>query len=267
MRHTQPLFSPLPSLKLAAMTDETIYKIDPNADTVIILKNPNVSLAPWSATLVEKPASQDGPVEERTIEETARDTERRTSYHAAAFAQSLSKTDLAEHQATEKEISFYVSSRHLALSSHKFKSMLSERQWKEGIPNEEDGLFHVTTEEWDIQALLLLLNVLHHRNRQVPRKVSLETLAKVAVLVDYYECAEALELYTEIWIADLKVNSPIPLDFCRDLLLWMCIAWVFKLPREFSQTTRAAIRRHDQELSTLGLPIGTCVGRFSDFMC
>ena len=138
--------------------------------------------------------------------------------------------------------------------------MLSGGKWKEGVPNEEDGLFHINVDDWDGEAILLLLNVIHHRNRQVPRTISLEMLAKIAVLIDYYDCGEAVELCTERWVEDLKLTSPVPSEYCRDLMLWMCVAWVLKLPEEFTQTTAVAIRREDQELSTLGLPLMSCVG-------
>ncbi|KAH8725724.1 hypothetical protein GQ44DRAFT_599689, partial [Phaeosphaeriaceae sp. PMI808] len=105
--------------------------------------------------------------------------------------------------------------------------------WKESIRNENDGLYHVPAEDWDSETLLCVLPVLHFRNGQVPRTVSLEMLAKIAVLIDFYECAEALESFTERWIEHLQVATPVSSYFFRGPMLWMCIDWVLRLPQEF----------------------------------
>ncbi|KAJ4290871.1 hypothetical protein N0V90_010067 [Kalmusia sp. IMI 367209] len=261
---------------------EEIYQIDPDADTVIILRNANAEFAPWISTTtkdaaivldqvsrpaieepaIEEPAIEESAIEENAVEEPVVDENvvEESTDHAGPSIESVSETERLDYCSVEREIHFHVSSRHLILASPKFKSMLSGEKWKEGVRDDNDGLYHIQTEEWDTEALLLLLRVIHHRNRQVPRSIPLEMLAKIAVLIDYYQCAEALELHTEGWIGYLKVFSPIPSHFCRDAILWMCIAWVFRLGHEFAQTTTVALRRHDQDLPTLGLPIIVCVG-------
>ncbi|KAF2790571.1 hypothetical protein K505DRAFT_282387 [Melanomma pulvis-pyrius CBS 109.77] len=261
-----------------------IHRIDPNADTVIILKSPLTSFAVWSPAGVKRDAETLEPVlepvnahpvdvwgtdvEEPSFEEAIIDgpavggaTDTESFGQAAPIAEAIIETNPSEGSTNEKEIYYYVSSRHLRLASPKFESMLSSEKWTEGVPDENDGLYHISAEDWDTEALLLLLNVLHLRNRQVPRSVSLEMLAKIAVLIDYYECAEAVELCSEAWVKHLRATSPIPSEFCRDLVLWMCIAWVLRLPHEFTQTTAVAIRRADEEFPTLGLPITGCVDR------
>jgi hypothetical protein len=167
-----------------------------------------------------------------------------------------------------EEIHYHVSSKHLRLASARFESALSAGNWKEGIPDETDGLYHISAEDWDESAFLILLNALHLRSRQVPRTLSLEMLAKIAVLVDYYGCAEAVELWTEKWIEHLRVSSPIPSTYCRDLMLWVCVAWVFRLPNEFAETTAIAIKQTKQEeLSTLGLPLSGFIGMAAQQIC
>lgn len=54
-------------------------------------------------------------------------------------------------------------------------------------------LIHTTLEDWDREALLNVLNVLHTRNQNVPRQISLEMLDKIAIIVSYFECCEAVE--------------------------------------------------------------------------
>ncbi|PVH96337.1 hypothetical protein DM02DRAFT_674890 [Periconia macrospinosa] len=220
---------------------------------------------------VEEPAVEEPAVEEPAVEEPAVQELGEIEYSApsasaapvvdTAAEEIPAKSSESESFIDEEEIHYHVSAQHLSLASARFKSMLFGGNWKEGVP-EIDGLYYISAEDWDTEALLILLNVLHHRNRQVPRSVSLEMLAKITVLIDYYDCAEAVELCTERWVEELTMTSPIPSSFCRDLMLWMCIAWVLRLPYEFTQTTNIAImRREGQELSALGLPLTRCISK------
>jgi hypothetical protein len=269
------------------------YKIDAKADTVVILKNPNASFAPWSLaeagehttafahestvnestvnestvnestvneSTVNESTVNESTVNESTVNESASgDTDQEASIQVAIIANDASESNPTDTEGDE--IWYYVSRRHLVSAAPTFERMLSETNWTEGIRNENDGLYHVPAEDWDSEALLYVLQVLHLRNGQVPRTVSLEMLAKIAVLIDFYQCAEALESFTERWVEHLQVTTPVPSYFCRNLMLWMCIAWVLRLPQEFVQTTTVSIRRDDQELPTLGLPITICVGK------
>ncbi|OAL48842.1 hypothetical protein IQ07DRAFT_588915 [Pyrenochaeta sp. DS3sAY3a] len=212
---------------------QTIYRIDPNADTVIVLTNPLVEFAVWNPQEAEVNIEEP---DEPPPDEPADD----------------------EGEPIDEEILYFVSSRHLALASSWFAKVFDGDNWRESLRDGTDGLFHVNVEGWDVHALLYLLNILHHRNREVPRQITLEMFAKVAVLVDYYECAEAIEMYAERWTEYLEKASPIPKIFDRNLMLWLCIAWVCKLPDQFRRATEVAIRRADQELKTLGLPVTRC---------
>ncbi|KAF2865654.1 hypothetical protein BDV95DRAFT_530978 [Massariosphaeria phaeospora] len=237
------------------------YQIDAHADTAIILKNPNASFAPWS--LAEVGGDTTAFAHESTVNEpTSGDVDQGASIEVAIIADDASESGPTDTEGDETW--YYVSRRHLVSASPTLERMFSGTNWKEGIRDENDGLYHVPAEDWDSEALLCVLQVLHLRNGQVPRTVSLEMLAKIAVLLDFYKCAEALESFTERWIERLRVTTPVPSYFCRDTLLWMCIAWVLRLPQEFVQTTTVAIRRDEQGLPTLGLPITICVDRVEE---
>jgi hypothetical protein len=41
---------------------------------------------------------------------------------------------------------------------------------------------------WDAEAVQILMDIIHGRTRSVLKAPSLEMLAKIAVLVGYYEC-------------------------------------------------------------------------------
>lgn len=89
------------------------------------------------------------------------------------------------------------------------------------------------------------MNIFHLQNDAVPRTITLEMLAKVAVLVYDYRCRQAVSVFAEIWINKVRTKHPVPDKYGRDLILWMFISWVFKLPNEFKETTAIAIRQCD----------------------
>jgi hypothetical protein len=147
-----------------------------------------------------------------------------------------------------------VSSRHLNLASPYFKVALNG-PWKEATSVSADGCRHIFADDWDPQAFLILMHIIHGRNRQVPRHISLELLAKIAALVDYYECYEAVEVFAKLWLQGLKSQSQLPSQVGRDLVLWLFISWVFGDADIFRSITSTALQQSQGSLPTLGLPI------------
>lgn len=165
------------------------YNIDAEADTVIILKNVDASFAPWSLADVDENITS---FEQKS---TSADADQGITTAIAILADDSSESIQADTEGDE--VWYYVSRRHLISASPTLQRMLSETNWKEDIWDENDNFYHVPAEDWDIKALLCILQVLHLRNNQVPRTVSLEMLTKIAVLIDFYDSAEALESFTE----------------------------------------------------------------------
>lgn len=157
------------------------------------------------------------------------------------------------NEPVEEEIHYHVSSRHLQLASSWFKRALTKEAWAES--ELVDGQYRISAQDWDEDALLLVLNILHLRNKQVPRTVSLDMLAKIAILVDYYSCGEAVELFTDMWIKDAKMKAAVPQSYCRDLVLWIWISWVFDLSQQFAKATAVAVSQCTEAMQTLNLPI------------
>ncbi|KAH8655654.1 hypothetical protein BX600DRAFT_385449, partial [Xylariales sp. PMI_506] len=146
---------------------------------------------------------------------------------------------------------FKLSSMHLKLACVYFKKMF-QRSWKESSVF-IDGYYTVTASEWDAEALLILMNVIHGRSRNVPRSISLEMLAKIAVLVDYYKCYEVVEFHVENWIQEL--SRSLPNEYNRDLVLWLTVSWVFSHAILFKAITKVATKESKGPLQTFGLPV------------
>ena len=276
-----------------------VYNIDSSADTVIILKNPCNNFAPWDET-VEPSHTRDTKLEnEHTAQaqcfegkaynrnltkKELRQLNKGGSANASHTSISGSESNPVEtvHQnsseehesvlelaaqpsfdpskSEEKEIHYLVSSRHLTLASPWFMRALKSETSTEAVKDPSDGRYHISARDWDEEAFLILLSIFHIRTRQVPATVSLELLAKIAVLVDYYELAGAEVMEREVsgWIAHVR-RDPIPSSYDRDLMLWICVSQVFSMSEEFEQATAVAIRESRGHLQTLDLPIHDAV--------
>jgi hypothetical protein len=156
----------------------------------------------------------------------------------------------------EDEIRYHVCSGNLMSASPWFNRAMDTVGWSESQRNKEDGYFYVYARDWDEEAFTIILRIFHLQNDMVPEVVSLEMLAKISVIVHYYECASAVRMHFNIWISNLKKSSVMPSTYCRDLVLWICIAKVFSLHEEFRDMTRVAIKHCDEgEIRTMELPI------------
>ncbi|KAK7972426.1 hypothetical protein PG988_006560 [Apiospora saccharicola] len=106
-------------------------------------------------------------------------------------------------------------------------------------PWEESKTCTLEAFDWDADAMLILMNIIHGRTRRVSRSISLEMLAKIASLVDYYDCHEIVELYADCWISNLKHN--LPKEYSRDLVLWLSISCVFSQGSLFQTLTKVVM--------------------------
>jgi len=263
--------------------NEVDYELDPEGDTILTLCNPNAPFAvpidPASAasteSLLGSPDSEETttkrwsfsfisfdpahPAEEPYSEVLAAEP----AYDVPAQEEPAGTPEAAGELAPRpppaptptgsqasaplrnaQEIRLRLSSRHLALASRYFKAAFE--RWIDGPP------YLLNAEDWDTEALLILMNIIHGRTWSVPRSVDLEKLAKIAVLVDHYMCYEAVDLFSDIWIKSLSCP---PSECGRDLVLWLLVVSVFPKDSEFKTLTKIIIRESHGRLDTLGLPI------------
>ncbi|EGU72601.1 hypothetical protein BFJ70_g16955 [Fusarium oxysporum] len=230
------------------MAFSKIHEIDPNGDTLLILRNPGAPFAvcyteeEWPNTLSYHQSSDS------------------THHEASAVrTEALSDNDsglsdvssLPQAEPEPRHIRFRLCSQHLRLASTFFRTLM-RGDWKE-TESEPGFKWTVSARDWDHEAFLMLMNIIHHQTRAVPRTVAIETLAKVAVLVDYYGCYQAVEPWAETWISNL--GSDLPIYYAREILLRLTVAWVFSDYGAFRLLTKVVIRRSRGPIETLGLPI------------
>ena len=252
------------------------YVMDPFGDVILTLSNPN---APFAVDSGEDGPALTGPsANPDTAEPTPpaehtlpAETPPLVETTAPAEDTAIARDELPAPQDNEspqeesetstistESATFLVSSRHLILASPVFKAMLTGG-WKEGDKN--NGPVRGGAEDWDTKALVIVMNVLHSHYRQVPKKVSLEMLAKIAVIVDYYKIHEALQIIASLWINALKKSLPDSPG--RDVILWILVSWVFGDAAIFRQVTKVAILRSKKDVTIPHeLPIPAVIGKF-----
>ncbi|KAH0493611.1 hypothetical protein TgHK011_000270 [Trichoderma gracile] len=191
-----------------------VHDIDPTGDTLLILRNPN---APFL-----EPASSTGPPQKRPKLGSA---------------------------VREQEVQMRLSSQRLVSASAYFKSLI-EGNWKETTAG---GQYSCTidTTDFDEEALLILMNIIHGKTVKLPLSVSFETLAKISVLADYYQCRDTVQFFVKTWLQNMDKGIPTG----RDALYSLCISWLFPDAKSFKLATATLIRESKETFDDLGLPI------------
>ncbi|KAL4951824.1 hypothetical protein BDW69DRAFT_31181 [Aspergillus filifer] len=256
--------------------NQPTHIIDPDGEVVIILHHanspfaqPDQALLPKLGNVVQHAAkefeSSTIPIEEPTpvvVDDPALEAADEPTPEVVGDP----ATEAADEEPAEKPIEpelicespgencfrIKVSAKHLILASSVFKNMLTGG-WEESIDYLQKGSVEITAESWDIDVFMILLRIIHCKYSRIPQQLDLESLAKIAVLADYYDCKEAIELAAVIWIKALKES--VPETYSRDLVLWVWVSWYFQLPFQFDKATSTAMSWCDNGISNLGLPI------------
>lgn len=164
------------------------------------------------------------------------------------FTGHVDSGEIVEHES----FSIQVSAKHLTMASPHLKSTL-RGGWKESITELNKGSVEIVCKDWDLEALLIVLKIIHCQHNELPRTIDLDLLAKVAVIADYYECTDKTRFFADRWIENLEQNFP--LTYSRDLMLWLWISWLYRLPVQFEKSTSIAMTQSKSTITTLGLPI------------
>lgn len=133
---------------------------------------------------------------------------------------------------------------------------------------------------WDAYALLTVFRIIHGQSSEVPRNVSWELFAQVAVIANYYRYVEALSFAAELWLRrsdrlEALVDSqplyeswgnPYPrlLHYGRELIMLLFIAWAFSQAPLFSEVTYSVVRGGHGlcYVETYDLPISEILGQY-----
>ncbi|KAI1357953.1 hypothetical protein F5Y08DRAFT_322956 [Xylaria arbuscula] len=208
--------------------------LDPDGDILVIVPGKPLEGVAEQASPVSNGTKLNGienseePLEEAAAEEAPTET--------ATVLSDGSETHQTDATAPceEEQWQFKASSKHLSLASTHVKMIMSGAK-----ETHDDGLVHWKFDGFDVDAISIILSVIHGLNRRVPRTVSLSMLAHIARVVDHLECHEVMELYASIWME--HIGDPVPDPSQRDWDDWISVAGVFNSPEIFKSWTRVAI--------------------------
>lgn len=266
------------------------YELDPGGDIEFVLENQELEFA-WSNDSLEcifltaehpseacprdesdYPTPEDGPIPapENYAEESAEEPveenptpENNPDEDEPAPADEVLPEDnpVWGHVQTNGQpnmVRLRVSSRHLILASPVFRKML-EGPWMESHAC-HGPIREISVGEWDLKAFIIVLDIIHGHHRLVPRSLSLEMLAKVAVIVDYYDCIEVVEVFSDYWLKG--VEKDLPTSHGRESILGLLVSWVFSSVDIFEKMTELAVRHSNCLIKVADLPIpGDILGR------
>ncbi|CEL10864.1 hypothetical protein ASPCAL13972 [Aspergillus calidoustus] len=149
------------------------------------------------------------------------------------------------------------SSKHLALACGYFHRMFGSG-FSEGMELQSKGFVELKINHPNGLAFLLLMLIVHCQPRLVSRKLSKQTLTDVAVLVDYYQCHAAVDVFADMWIKAIEKEKVYELKG-GESLKWVMISWVFRYEPKFKEATKEVVGRWKNTINARGLPIPTVV--------
>lgn len=212
--------------------------LDPRGEVIIVVHNPNAPFAVWP------------PIDGSSTSPSAKSVEGNKSVTETADQEE----DTGETTEAEPDVRIQVSAKHLILGSKVFDRMLGG-YWVEARQLKEKGSVELDVEGWDVEALLVVLNIFHAFLAKVPLTLSLEKLAKIAVIADYYDC-KGVHFFGESWLRPHLERLPLHYrDSRRDMILSLWVSWFFPNEAAFRSLSSAIMEQSDGPISSLGLPI------------
>ncbi|KAG5962473.1 hypothetical protein E4U57_006971 [Claviceps arundinis] len=169
------------------------YDLDPQGDTILVLRRPNTNQPLWEPKDEVSKLKQKNRSRRRKLfgsdfmSDTEDDSSDEQNSHEptaeliAPTIESNVPNDSGEahtDNSNRNEVQFQLSSRHLALASPVFRTMLNG-SWKESAPSSERSngstktlsrlqsglngqvLYEMAATEWDAEDFLLLMNIVH----------------------------------------------------------------------------------------------------------
>lgn len=126
------------------------------------------------------------------------------------------------------------------MSSPYFKALLTGH-FSEAVELRHHGTVEITLPEDDAEAMLAVMNAVHGKFWDVPgRKIKLELLKNIAVVVDKYDLFDSVCTLLHTWVSTVRVGNP--RAQLHQIAQWfLCVTWVFNQGDMFRYATRELI--------------------------
>ncbi|KAF4502244.1 hypothetical protein FAGAP_1529 [Fusarium agapanthi] len=233
---------------------KSLLELDPQADALLILRCPNLQH-------VREPTCQEAAAKKKNVEDNSSKKQGTDTMKAPETNGEMALLQPYLRNGDPNQIEFRVSAKHLCLASPVFRKMI-QGEFQESKPNSE-GLLEICASEWNAEALLIVLDVLHNHHYNVPKRLSEDTIAQIGLIVDYYDCLEAVQIFFDPWDTGIggwmgysfwSYRESLAEDFGDDKTLLLFIAWAFRSKTTFKGLTSSAIL-NTQGLIETHLPI------------
>ncbi|KAI9158946.1 Tip elongation aberrant protein Tea4 [Paramyrothecium foliicola] len=221
------------------------FSLDSSGDVEIVLRRPNSQKYIWGSHEPAKtttPPTQTPQVPQGSPLPTVE-----VLVYTMAGLENLAPTDSS---GCVHVIRMLVSSHRLRLASPVFKAML-EGEWAESRKNNQ-GHYEIVTTDWNGQALLIVLGCMHDKDWHVSVPLDVGLLAKIAAIVDYYDCCHVIKGRITEWVAKL---GNLPQFYGSVSTMYLSVFWVFAIQEKFEEMAYLALLHCEGPPETMGLAI------------
>ncbi|KAJ5591811.1 uncharacterized protein N7459_002180 [Penicillium hispanicum] len=149
------------------------------------------------------------------------------------------------------KVRFKVSAGSLSSASSYFKGRLGS-SWPEGKELLEKGTVELEIPEFDVDAVFIILSIIHGRTREVPAAINLEEFYRLAVVTDYFQCPEAIAFFAKIWA---RPHWNFPNTLTSELKKWISISHIFGLQETLQKAIDIAAYHGEGPFDTENMPI------------
>ncbi|KAF5604848.1 hypothetical protein FPCIR_701 [Fusarium pseudocircinatum] len=242
------------------------YVIDPDGDIELVLNEPNTQdTIPERIFCVELDTANGSPTTDLNNSVLQGRYTVFDNFDTPTFIDDYGDLDFLEE--TPDVVRMRVSSKHLTLGSKVFRAML-RGSWAEASLStySRDSPRQLATSDWDAKALAIVLDAMHGRFRHIPKDVNLVLLARIATIVDYYQCYESMELISNLWLSQQSVTQENIDRYSKSSLLLLYVAWVFESDILFTAVARRVLRygQGPSEFDLKDLPVGGVMDILND---
>ena len=148
-----------------------------------------------------------------------------------------------------------MSSKHLTLVSGPFRTMFQNDSFREGQQLKAEGRATIRLPEDNADAMVILLNVIHHRYENVPREpLSISLLYQLGLLIDKYGMGKVISLLAESWTTEL--GSYFTANDSKTRAQLLCVDYTFDLPVLFHEATKTVMFHAQEEIMANCVPKG-----------
>lgn len=245
---------------------KALLELDPQADALLILQCPNLQQ-------IHEPIEQEIPAEKKAAEINSAQKQDTDAMKPPETKDEMASLQPYLRNGHPNQIEFRVSAKHLCLASPVFKKMI-QGEFQESKPNKE-GLLEIKASDWNAEALLIVLDIVHSHHYNVPRRLSEDIIAQIGLIIDYYDCLEAVQIFFDPWYTGIggwlgysfwPFRENLAEDFGTNKTLLLFIAWAFRSKTTFKGLTSSAILNTQGPIEThLPVPtqlLGTFMNRF-----